>query len=304
MNKPSPIRIIPERLGALDCLRVETPHGTALMARQGAQLLSYTPAGEQPLVWLSEQASFQAGVPVRGGVPVCWPWFGVYAFNPQSVRDCVDAPEDAPSHGLVRNVEWELLSQDTGKDWGELVFMLDLRKRLGPWRHAARLTLRARFGAAVELALAIANTGSDAFTTSLALHTYLAVSDSRNIRIEGLHDKPYLDTVRGWEPRRQLGAITIEGETDRIYQEVDQPIEVHDPGWDRTIRIAAANSRSAVIWNPWIDKSRRLDEFADDAWQRMLCVETARVMDDVLTVEPDTTETVAVALRADAADEA
>ncbi|SAI12321.1 Putative glucose-6-phosphate 1-epimerase [Bordetella ansorpii] len=302
MTTPAPVRIFPERLGELDCLRIETPHGSALMAPQGAQLLSYTPTGGKPLVWLSEQASFRAGASVRGGVPVCWPWFGVYARNPQSVRDSVNAPDDAPSHGLVRGLDWQLAEPETGKDWAELMFVLDLEDGLGPWRHSARLALTARFGKSLELGFSITNTGSAPFTVSLALHTYLAVSDSRRVRIDGLQDKPYLDTARGWTPLRQQGEIAIEEETDRIYQEVDRPIEVHDPDWGRTLRLAASNSRSAVVWNPWVEKSARLSDFASDAWQRMLCIETARIMDDVLTVEAGATETVALAIQADTGD--
>jgi len=299
MNTRAPVRIVPQRLGELDCLRIETPHGVALMARQGAQLLSYTPAGGKPLVWLSEEATFRAGATVRGGVPVCWPWFGVYARNPQVVRDCVNAPDDAPSHGLVRDVAWRLDEPATGRDWAELRFVLDLPEGIGPWRHAARLALRARFGPSIELALSMSNTGPAPCTVSLALHTYLAVSDSRRVRIGGLQDKPYLDTTRDWQPLRQQGEIRIEEETDRIYLDVDRPIEVHDPDWRRIVRLDASNSRSTVVWNPWIAKSARLADFADEAWQRMLCIETARILDDALTVGPGATETVALAIRAD-----
>lgn len=299
-DSPS-VRIDPVSLGQLECWRVRTPHGTALMARQGAQLLSYETADGRPVVWLSEDARFEHGVPVRGGVPVCWPWFGAYTRNPQAVRDAVGAPDNAPSHGLVRDLDWNLVEQHVRTDAAELIYTCDLSRGLGPWLHPAQLTLRARFGATVSLALSTHNTGTQPFTVSLALHTYLAVSDSRVIDVEGLNGLDYIDTARGWETHNQQGPVAIEEETDRIYLDVDRPIVVRDPRWRRTVAIRARHSRSAVVWNPWIDKAARLSDFPDDAWQRMLCVETARVMDDVLTVAPGATETVemSIEVRAD-----
>ncbi|WP_459617941.1 D-hexose-6-phosphate mutarotase [Bordetella sp. 2513F-2] len=291
---PSLPRIDPERAGQLECWRVQTPHGTALMARQGAQLLSYATADGRPVVWLSERADLSPGTPVRGGVPVCWPWFGVYARNPQAVRDTVEAPEDAPSHGLVRARDWTLTSQAVRGDMAELVFDCHLPEGLGPWRHPVRLTLSASFGQTVRLALTTENLGARPLTLSLALHTYLAVSDSRQVSVTGLEGLPYLDTTQDWQARHQDGPVRIDGETDRIYLGVDRPVEIHDPQWQRTLRLSASGSRSAVVWNPWVDKAARLSDFAPDAWQRMLCVETARIMDDVLELAPGTAETVAV----------
>jgi glucose-6-phosphate 1-epimerase len=295
-----PVRIEAERIQELDCLHIHTPHGVALMALQGAQLLSYTPAGGHPLIWLSEQATFKAGNAVRGGVPVCWPWFGVYDRNPPSVLDSVGAGPDAASHGVVRGVDWQLAEQRFEGDTAELVFTLDMPQGLGVWRHASRLTLQARFGASIDLSLSTRNLGPDAYTVSLALHSYFAVSDSRRIAIDGLQGDRYIDTARGWQSGVETGPITIHEETDRIYPRVDNPIVIQDPQWRRSIHITPANSHSAIVWNPWIDKAARLSDYADDAWQRMVCVESARVLDDVLTVAPGAAETVGVNIRVQA----
>jgi len=302
MTGTAPVRIDPVFVGQLECWRIRTPYGTGVMARQGAQLLSYETADGRQVVWLSEDARFERGVPVRGGVPVCWPWFGAYERNPQAVRDSVGAPASAPAHGLVRVLDWDLVQQQVRPDAAELVYACDLPHGLGPWLHPTRLTLRAHFGRTVSLALSTHNAGTRPFTLSMALHTYLAVSDSRIVDIEGLNGLRCIDTTRGWETCIQEGPLTLEEETDRIYLGVDRPIVVRDPQWQRKVTLVARHSHSAVVWNPWIDKAARLRDFADDAWQRMLCVETARIMDDVLTVAPGATETVEVSIAVAEAD--
>src|SRR5690606_9569468 len=160
--------IMPLAIRHLDGWRIRTPHGTALVARQGAQLLSYTPAGEPPLVWLSERAHFTPGRPMRGGVPVCWPWFGAYARNPPAVRDSVGAPADAPSHGWVRQADWHLVAQRVEADAAELELGFDAPPGCAPgWRHDARLVLRIRCGRQLSLALSVHNRGAQACTTAL-----------------------------------------------------------------------------------------------------------------------------------------
>lgn len=289
--------IMPLAIRHLDGWRIRTPHGTALVARQGAQLLSYTPAGEPPLVWLSERAHFTPGRPMRGGVPVCWPWFAAYARNPPAVRDSVGAPADAPSHGWVRQADWHLVAQRVEADAAELELGFDAPPGCAPgWRHDARLVLRIRCDRELSLALSVHNRGAQACTTALALHTYLAVSDSRQVAIDGLQGHDYLDMAQGWTRRRQHGPVRLDGETDRLYLATGAPVLVRDHGWGRNIRVASGASRSTVVWNPGPAKAGRLDDLADDAWPRMLCVETARALDDALTLAPGQRATVSVAL--------
>lgn len=284
-------------IGALSGWRVVTPYGSALIARQGAQLLSYTPAGGRPLIWLSEQAVFKTGHSVRGGVPICWPWFGVYDRNPQQVRDSVAATPKPGSHGWVRQVAWELAAQQTLADEAVLEFAFTApRDHVAGWRHHAQLTLQMRFGKSLELTLSVRNQGDEPLTTTLALHTYLAVSDSRNVRISGLEGRHYLDTLHEWEKRQQLGAVTFDGETDRVYLDTTAPLTLHDPAWQRDTRLHATGSISTVVWNPGPEKCARLSDMADDAWPRMVCIETARVLDDAMTVRPGQAETVGLTI--------
>lgn len=292
-----PATIEAEVHGELACWTVRTPYGTARVARQGAQLLSYDDHEGRPLIWLSESAQYLAGEPLRGGVPVCWPWFGVYARNPEAVRDTVQAAPDAASHGLVRGLDWTLASQHVDAHSAELVFELDASRDLQPWRHPARLRYVMRFGAKLTLALSVQNLGEQTITQSLALHSYFAVGDSRQVTIDGLSGKSYIDTVGGqWTTRMQEGSIRIVGETDRIYLQANDPVVIHDPVWRRSIHIAAQHSQSCVVWNPWVEKSRGLSQFADDDWQRMVCVETARVLEDTLVVEPGATQGISLSI--------
>jgi glucose-6-phosphate 1-epimerase len=296
MSPSSAVRIEPERIGALPCWRVVTPHGVARVARQGAQLLSYEDHAGRPLVWVSGEAAYESGQAVRGGVPVCWPWFGDLARNPQAVRDTVGAGAEAPAHGLVRGRDWDLAGQHLSADSAELVFTFDATRDLAPWRHPAKLTLTMHFGEKIGLHLAVQNLGEQALAQSLALHTYFAVSDSRQIHIDGLDGARYIDTVGQWQEKTQQGALCIDAETDRIYQPAPAAIVIRDPGWQRSIHVVSQHSASAVLWNPWVEKSQRLSHFADDDWQRMVCVETARVLDDILVVAPGASAQVSVSL--------
>src|SRR5690606_36986891 len=121
---------------------------------------------------------------------------------------------------------------------------------------------------------------------SQALHSYFAVSDIRQVSVTGLEGCRYVETLEDWQIRQQQGVVQFTGETDRIYLQTPELIQIRDAGWQRQICLRASGSRSAVVWNPWIDKAQRLSQFAADAWQQMLCIETANVLDDIITLAP------------------
>ncbi|MFI8610252.1 D-hexose-6-phosphate mutarotase [Pseudomonas sp. NPDC077649] len=274
-------------LDQLTCWRVRTAHAELLVAQQGAQILSYQPDGQPPLIWLSEQAAYERGQSVRGGVPVCWPWFGDLRCNPPAVQAAYQ-PGLAPSHGLVRGLDWQLLGIDEDGDAVTLRFVFDSRQHLLPgWPHAARLQLDIRLGEDLALNLETHNQGDEPLVISQALHSYFAVSDVRQVGVEGLDGCRYLDTLDDWREHRQDGALQFVGETDRIYLGTPARLSIVDPGWGRRIHLDSSGSRSAVLWNPWIDKAKRLSQFAAEAWQGMLCIETANVMEDVVRLAAD-----------------
>lgn len=274
-------------LGELVCWRLRGPAGELTLSEQGAQILTYQEWDRPPLIWLSEQASYQCGQAQRGGVPVCWPWFGDLARNPDTVQAMHDGSAPAAAHGLVRQIDWQLEDIEDAGDAALLRFSF-AAEQLPGWPQSAQLELSIRLGECLQLSLSSRNTGRKPLDLSQALHSYFAVSDIRQVSVDGLDGCRYIETLEDWQSRQQSGSLTFAGETDRIYLQTPELIQIRDPGWQRQICLRASGSRSAVVWNPWIDKAQRLSQFADDAWQRMLCIETANVLDDAITLAPGT----------------
>lgn len=281
----STVQVERVELDQLACWRIRTARSELLVAQQGAQILSYQRDDEPPLIWLSEQAAYARTQSVRGGVPVCWPWFGDLRRNPAAVQAHYQDAE-APAHGLVRGRDWQLLGIDEEDEAVNLSFAFDTRRESLPgWPHAALVQLDICLADDLVLDLHTHNLGDTALTFSQALHSYFAVSDVRQVQVEGLQGCPYIETLDDWSEQRQAGALSFAGETDRIYLETPERLSIGDAGWQRRIHLDCQGSRSAVLWNPWIDKAARLSQFADDAWQRMLCIESANVLGDAVELQ-------------------
>ncbi|WP_439865867.1 D-hexose-6-phosphate mutarotase [Pseudomonas syringae] len=272
----------------LNCWRIRHGEAELLVAQQGAHILSYQVAGQQPLVWLNEEAVFKKGKPIRAGIPICWPWFGNLERNPESVQAMRQSSEPAKAHGEVRALDWELLG--IGEDGDALLVEFVLPQAEGHlpgWPHNVALKLSIRLDHALNVSLVSYNCGTEPVTFSQALHTYFAVSDVRQVSVEGLDGLTYIETLENWEQREQAGNLTFTGETDRIYKDTPGVLSIVDPEWQRRIHIRSTGSASAILWNPWIEKTGKFTDMAADGWQRMVCVETANVLDDVVTLAPD-----------------
>lgn len=255
------------------------------ICQQGAQILSYFPDIEQPaLIWLSDCAQYEKGQGVRGGVPVCWPWFGDIQRNPPAVQKTTTA--DAPFHGLARTLDWQLLDSSVEHQSVQLTLQLDASQGLADWPHAAIVQLQIELGERLTIRLDNHNLGSKPLAISQALHTYFAVSDIHQVAVQGLEGCSYHETLEGWQLREQAGALSFTGETDRIYLQVPEHLQIIDSGWQRRIHLRTQGSQSAIVWNPWIDKAQTLSGFASAAWQQMLCIENANVLADHLLLEP------------------
>lgn len=288
-------------INQLACWRVRTANAELLVAQQGAQILSYQRDGERPLIWLSEQAEFKQGQSVRGGVPLCWPWFGDLRRNPQAVQALYRGGSLVPAHGLVRGLDWQLLGIDCQDHSVILDFVFNsLEQPQTEWPHAAELQLRIRLDDQLHLELSNRNLGDTPLTISQALHSYFAVGDIRQARVEGLRGCRYIDTLDNWLERQQSDTLSFHGETDRIYLDTPAQLSIVDPVWQRRIHLHSSGSGSAVLWNPWIDKARRLSQCAEDAWQGMLCVEHANVLNDLLVLAPGAQHRLSVSLWSEA----
>lgn len=234
-------------------------------------------------------------------MPICWPWFGNFQRNPQSVQAMRQSSEPANAHGEVRAIDWELMGMFEDGDALIVEFIQPKAEgHLPGWPHTVGLKLQIRLDAKLNVSLVSFNAGPEDVTLSQALHSYFAVSDIKQVRIEGLEGVSYLNTLESWEqPNVQSGDITFSGETDRIYQDTPDLISVIDPEWKRKIQIETFGSNSAVVWNPWIEKTKTFNDMEADGWQNMVCVETANVMTDIVTIKPNDMHVMSVSIWAE-----
>jgi len=292
------------QLGELNCWRIRHGQAELVVAQQGAHIISYQIDGDEPLIWSNPGAVFKHGKAIRGGMPICWPWFGNFQRNPQAVQDMRQSSEPANAHGEVRAIDWELMGM--GEDGDALIVEFIQPKAEGHlpgWPHTVGVKLQIRMDAALNVSLASFNAGPENVTISQALHSYFAVSDVRQVSIEGLDGVSYLNTLESWDiPQVQAGDITFTGETDRIYQGTPDLVSIVDPAWKRRIQIQTLGSKSSVVWNPWIEKTKTFSDMQADGWQSMVCVETANVMSDVVTLKAGDMHVMGVSIRAEPLD--
>jgi glucose-6-phosphate 1-epimerase len=273
--------------GGLVIARIANAHAQSSIALQGAHVMTFQPAGEQPVIWLSPAAKLAPGKSIRGGVPVCWPWFGPHATE-----------SGFPAHGFARTVPWQVATSEMLAD-GSTRITFELPQSSIPaaqWPHACRMRNIVTIGKALTVELVTENTGNAAFEIGEALHTYFVISDVDNIRITGLEGAEYLDKVDNMQRKTQTGAITIASEVDSLYVNTETGCVIEDAGFKRRIRVAKRGSRSTVVWNPWIEKAAKMGDFGSDSGYRgMVCVESANAAENVVSVAPGTAHTLHVA---------
>lgn len=272
-----------QQLDELPLLHVANQSASATIALQGAQVLCFQRNDSpHPPIWLSDLAAYRQGQSIRGGIPVCWPWFGDLAHNPQAVRQQFPV-DNAPAHGLVRGLNWQL-ETIAESDTSTVITLRCPTAEIG-LAHIA-LQLEITVADTLQLRLQTTSRGDSDFHFTQALHTYFTIGDIHKVAVHGLNRGRYIETLQGWIEKQQDGAVTFTGETDRIYLDTPPRIDIADPVWQRRITLQAEGSRSAVVWNPWIEKSKRLSQFAPKAWRQMLCIETANVLDDHVCLTP------------------
>jgi len=261
--------------GDMPLVDLNCVHGSALVALHAGHLLSWIPRDQQPVIWLSTDAKFAPGKSIRGGVPVCWPWFGPH-------------PREAnfPAHGFARTVPWQVIgAEDFGDGGTRLMLSLeqdDATRRY--WPFSTEVTMRISLSAALEIELITRNTGETPVTIGEALHTYFEVGDVREIAIRGLENCEYIDKVDGGRSKRQQGPITIGGELDRVYLNTISDCLIDDPGLNRRIRIGKRGSRSTVVWNPWYAKAAKMGDLGGEGFLKMVCVESANTADNAVSI--------------------
>ncbi len=243
----------------------------------GGHVLSYIPDGQEPVLWVSEYAEYQAGKAIRGGIPIIWPWFGASRRYPQN-----------PSHGFARKLTWDVHSARI-IDGTTPELHLDLQDSdftHTQWPHSFRLELVITLSDRLEVKLKAINLCRNPFDYTAALHSYFNVSDIQNVSVLGLENRTYLDQLDNMESKVQEGPVIFNAELDNIYYDTRDTCRLIDTGFDREIIVEKEGSASTVVWNPWIDKSKRMSDFGDEEYHNMVCIETANAGPDVITLNP------------------
>jgi glucose-6-phosphate 1-epimerase len=264
---------------------VTHPAATARIALKGAQVMSYVPTGAE-LLWVSPSARLAGPQAMRGGIPVCWPWFAAHPVD-----------TGKPMHGFARTSPWEVTG--IGGTDGSSPVTVEMALSTGPehaplWPHQARLQLTVEIGATLALKLATSNTGAEPFQLTQALHTYFRVGDVSRATVHGLDGIVYLDKVESFARKRQAGPVTIDREVDRIYVGTTGGVTIEDLSLARRIAITKKGSASTVVWNPGAERGAQMSDVGAEAWRHFLCVETTNAGDDVTRVEPGTRHELAV----------
>lgn len=268
-------------------LQLTTRHGSAIVALHGAHLLSWVPAGQREVFWLSPGALPEPAA-IRGGVPVCWPWFAKQGM-----------PASALQHGPVRVSPWEISAIHASGD-DEISLSLapcappaDDSARLAELAPGLQVSLRITLGETLRQTLHTRNLGDQPFQLTQALHSYFAVSHAGQVGIEGLDGLPYLDKLRGMAADIQHAPFALDRACDRIYhagQAAGGPFTgrytLSDPAWQRRIVIATEGSQSVVVWNPGSEGARGIADLPDDGWADFFCIEASNAGPDVVQLAP------------------
>jgi glucose-6-phosphate 1-epimerase len=262
--------------GGLTAVRINTPAARGEIYLHGAHVTSWKPGEAQDALFLSPHSEWQDGRAIRGGVPVCFPWFGDKADDPH-----------APAHGFVRTKEWQLESVSHEGNMVTVGIFTESGEDTRKWWPADfRLVYRATFGSELTLELIMTNTGPAPLRFEEALHAYFHVGDAREAQVSGLDGVHYLDKTDGFREKTQDGEVVITSETDRVYLDTEHPLELRDPVLQRRTTVTKENSHTTVVWNPWVDKARVLADLGEDQWTRMLCIETSNVGDFAIDLAP------------------
>jgi D-hexose-6-phosphate mutarotase len=243
----------------------------------GGHVTRWTPVGGQDVLWLSRASHYEIGKPIRGGIPVCLPWFGP-----------LDGDPSAPIHGYVRltclNVESVAMNDD-----GSVSAVLWRKFEEPPaenWPGNFELRVRVTVGPSLSVAAEVLNLGQRDLVLGEALHTYFRVSDVRKVSVTGLAGAGYWNKVTGTRAVQGPDPVTFAAQTDRVYLNSAGEVVLHDEQMGRDIRIAKRGSKSTVVWNPWVEKAAAMPDFGDDEWPEMLCIETANALDDSVAIPP------------------
>ena len=292
MKQPS-IQCI--QIGNLPALQINNQLASAVVLLQGGQLIQFQPHGVAPLLWENPDAQFQQGKAVRTGIPICWPWFGDLNCNPKPVQNEFLKLPAQPAHGFARTGTWGLYDYKSH----EAGTTLRLKLLDTPTRHL-QLSLEIEIGEKLSLRLITQNLSRKTIHFSQALHSYFPTQNISKTSLHGLDNCEYLDAMDGWKKKHQTGPVTFSEETDRVYSGSVENLKImrgnEKKAESPNTLIESSGSASCVVWNPWKEKAARLSQFSPEAYQSMLCVETANAASDSIKLVEGATHTLSLSL--------
>jgi D-hexose-6-phosphate mutarotase len=296
MTTDSPKVEVREGPAGLPFVDVASDEGQATVCLQGAHLTEWHPRSQAvPVTFMSAAVQIAPGKAIRGGIPICWPWFGAHPTNPSR-----------SSHGFARTAVWEpsgIVRLNNGAT--QLILRLtDTDASRALWPHSFLLGYRITVGELLELELTTTNTGRDAFSYTEALHTYFRIGDIGAVQVLGLEGTGYADVSDGGRRHRQSGAVVFRGEVDRVFLDTESACTIVDPQLSRRIHIAKSGSRSTVVWNPGEIKAAKLADLTAapatiGGWRQMVCIESANALDNRITLDSGQSHRMSVQYRAE-----
>ncbi len=269
---------------------IGNPQASASLCLQGAHLMTWQPRNQSvPVVWLSRDAKLAAGKSIRGGVPVCWPWFGAHASEP-----------GFPAHGYARTAPWQIVESGIEPNGATRLTLRLADSERAQWPYSCTLELAVIVGETLRMELSTENTGKTDFVIGEALHAYFRIGDIGAVRVTGLAGCDYWDKAGGSTLEKQDGIIRFAGETDRVYINTAAECAIEDDRLKRRVRITKSGSLSTVVWTPWTAKADRMGDLGQpDGWREMLCVESANAIDNAVHIAAGTRHTLIVEYRAE-----
>jgi glucose-6-phosphate 1-epimerase len=268
------VLVFHQKTGGLVYADVTTADATATVYLQGAHVAAWQPKGQQPAIFVSRKSDYAPGKPIRGGVPIAFPWFAARHDG-----------KTGPSHGFARIQDWTLAFAARAGDDLHMTFTLgptEISRNLGydNFRLAYLLTI----GRTLTMQLTVVNDAAVPLVFEEALHTYYAVSDIHEVSVTGLEGATYLDKNDNLQSKVQHGAITITEPTDRVYLSTTSTCILHDAGSKRRVTVAKTGSNTTVVWNPWESGALKLPDLDPTEWHEFIAVETVNAAVNAVTL--------------------
>ncbi|NQU32789.1 MAG: D-hexose-6-phosphate mutarotase [Bacteroidetes bacterium] len=261
-------------------ITVSNKYADADICLYGAHITNFKPHRTMEILWMSPESNFQEGSPIRGGIPVCFPWFGPHKTD-----------SDKPMHGFARLMYWDVL-EVTAQPTGETFVRLQLcssEETMEYWPPNFCAEMIIVVGKTLSATLKVTNTSSEPFEYTSALHSYFSLSAIENITIEGLQNTKYIDQVESGDFVQELPALEIQKAETRHYYDTDATCVINDSIYGRRISVAKSGSKITTVWNPGEEACSKMDDLPDDAYHTFVCVETVNAFNDVIKLAPGET---------------